>query len=510
MNSHFLNLILILGLYNTLTAQNSFPVLPEINDITILEGSTNSIDMTASDNDISLKIDNPTIVVIGSSTADGRGASNGNDWVSLLDNYLGNTISSHTLERLSRGGTTSYHFRESGYTPPSDPTRPRPNTTINITMALSFDPDLIIVNLPSNDVANGYLEQETIDNFNAIKTEATNNGSLIYFQTTQPRNFFDLGRRLELFDKSERIKLDFAPDTINTYDYLVDFDNEYRIKSEYQFTDNIHVNDGGHNVIFERTVDGIEHLILGDILSYEILNAPSFVTYSVNDNTLEIDISPGAEDEGIYNLTVEATDLDGNKDSKSFSITVENDISLPVELISFKAYSRPQNISLFWNTSFESNNMGFEVERGYDGVEFNKIKFIKGSNNSSSVKEYFYNDYDLILAPIIYYRLRQIDFDGEYQFSKTISVKTHSQNPSFSIYPTDFSKGINIYSSSIIENLNLKSINGKSFLELSHLESINDYTILLNKRLNELPPSLYFIFYQTSDGNNGQKKIIKK
>ncbi|MFO7447882.1 MAG: hypothetical protein R6W90_16080, partial [Ignavibacteriaceae bacterium] len=102
---------------------------------------------------------------------------------------------------------------------------------------------------------------------------------------------------------------------------------------------------------------------------------------------------------------------------------------LPVELISFTAIGFDNSVKLKWQTATEVNNYGFEVQRSKDGnqksedrnqdenYEWEKIGFIKGNGNSNSVKEYSFVDQN-ISSGHYSYRLKQIDNDGTYEYSK--------------------------------------------------------------------------------------------
>ena len=303
-------------------AQSSAPVIDVIEDLTLDEGMIVSKLVVATDSDLVPLINNPTVVVLGSSTAAGRGASDGNGWVDLFDDYLDANFSNYELRRLVKAGHTTYHFRESGYVP-SIVDRPSPDPSWNITRAMTYDPDLIIVNLPSNDVANGFDRQETYDNLNAIKAIAQAGGAEIVFHTTQPRNFSELNRRFELYEKSLDIKDLFAPDTINTYDYLADFSN-YTIRSEFN-ADDIHVNNAGHQVIYDRTIDGVQRFFFGDEVTFTVSGLPQFASFEVTGNgSGEFLFNPGFSDSGTYSITLTATDLQGNTDVESFTLTVND------------------------------------------------------------------------------------------------------------------------------------------------------------------------------------------
>jgi len=112
---------------------------------------------------------------------------------------------------------------------------------------------------------------------------------------------------------------------------------------------------------------------------------------------------------------------------------------LPVELTSFTASANGNQVTLLWTTATEVNNYGFEIERtplippfGKGGTQggWEKIGFVAGSGNSNSVKEYSFTDIPnhSSTRPVLggiqsfQYRLKQIDNDGKFTYSKEIEV----------------------------------------------------------------------------------------
>ncbi len=96
---------------------------------------------------------------------------------------------------------------------------------------------------------------------------------------------------------------------------------------------------------------------------------------------------------------------------------------VPVELTTFTANINNNNIVLNWTTATELNNNGFEIEKSADGFQFEKCGFVKGAGSSTNKKDYSYTDKILSDRKTNYrYRLKQIDFNGKYQFSKVINV----------------------------------------------------------------------------------------
>ena len=93
----------------------------------------------------------------------------------------------------------------------------------------------------------------------------------------------------------------------------------------------------------------------------------------------------------------------------------------PVELINFSSESDGQNVVLKWLTATETNNKGYEVQRKVDGNYWEPVGFVKGNGTSSIRHSYSYTD--RIDNPGNYsYRLKQIDFNGSFEYSKEIYV----------------------------------------------------------------------------------------
>lgn len=101
---------------------------------------------------------------------------------------------------------------------------------------------------------------------------------------------------------------------------------------------------------------------------------------------------------------------------------------LPVELSSFTANISGGVVNLVWKTETEVNNFGFEIERQASNFQspsskFEKIGFINGNGNSNSPKEYSFIDKDLTGGSKFLYRLRQIDNDGQFEYSDIVEVE---------------------------------------------------------------------------------------
>lgn len=105
------------------------------------------------------------------------------------------------------------------------------------------------------------------------------------------------------------------------------------------------------------------------------------------------------------------------------------DAWVPVELVAFEASVEGNEVTLQWSTATETNNAGFEVQKSSDGVTFSKIAFIDGAGTSTEMKYYSYTDTDCDEGTY-YYRLKQVDQDGSFDYSNVTETNIHT--------PTEF------------------------------------------------------------------------
>ena len=102
--------------------------------------------------------------------------------------------------------------------------------------------------------------------------------------------------------------------------------------------------------------------------------------------------------------------------------------SLPIELINFNAQCNNNIITLSWATASEINNDYFTVEKSFDANNFEIFTTVPAAGYSNSVLNYSADDnsFENIENSIIYYRLKQTDFDGKYTYSDIIKVSCSS------------------------------------------------------------------------------------
>jgi|GEM_PF-3874522 len=98
------------------------------------------------------------------------------------------------------------------------------------------------------------------------------------------------------------------------------------------------------------------------------------------------------------------------------------DCVLPIELGSFTLIEHDQNVAVNWTTLSENSLDFFQLERSYNGIDYDPIATIKGAVNSESTLNYSYADRTVKYNGVVYYRLRQIDLDGKATLSATSTI----------------------------------------------------------------------------------------
>ncbi|HSR17340.1 MAG TPA: T9SS type A sorting domain-containing protein, partial [Ignavibacteriaceae bacterium] len=125
---------------------------------------------------------------------------------------------------------------------------------------------------------------------------------------------------------------------------------------------------------------------------------------------------------------------------------------LPVELASFTASSRENDVILQWTTKTEMQNYGFEIEKCVKPDELSdepnwvSIGFVNGSGNSNSTKEYSFVAKKLFLGSYLF-RLKQLDTDGSFMYSSEIEINIGSFPETFRLeqnYPNPFNPATTI------------------------------------------------------------------
>ncbi len=197
--------------------------------------------------------------------------------------------------------------------------------------------------------------------------------------------------------------------------------------------------------------------------------------------------------------------------------------NLPVEMTSFSANEIGQEVLLNWATATETNNKGFEIQRspsptpsqmeGANNTYWNTIGFVNGNGTTTEKKSYSFIDKSASSGTYLY-RLKQIDFDGTFTYSKEIEIN-FSVHLAFSLsqnYPNPFNPTTTIqYTLPEESNVKLTLINslGEKVMELVNGKvNSGNHEVRLNG--SNLASGIYFYKLQTEKYSTTKKLILLK
>ncbi len=199
-----------------------------------------------------------------------------------------------------------------------------------------------------------------------------------------------------------------------------------------------------------------------------------------------------------------------------FAIAKEGS-ALPVEMTTFSATQQGSNsVILRWKTATEINNMGFEIIRRIEGSQAEtKVGFVEGKGNSNSPNEYLFTDKKLAGNGKYVYRLKQLDSDGSYSYSRETALDVNVIPKTFALvqnYPNPFNPttkvGYQLPSSARV-SIELYSILGSRVTTLvDQFLTAGEYSFELNTTSMQLASGVYLIKMQAFD--EGAKNTFSK
>jgi len=157
--------------------------------------------------------------------------------------------------------------------------------------------------------------------------------------------------------------------------------------------------------------------------------------------------------------------------------------ALPVELISFRATAVENQVQLSWATASEVNSSYFEIQRSSNGKAWDKIGEVPALQNSSSAYQYTFFDSNP-LKGTSYYRLKMIDLDQTFAYSKLQSVKIKSLT---TVYPNPVVSQLKIDSKEVIRKIDVFNSSGVKVMSVENSEGVSSID------LGGLPQGLYLI-----------------
>jgi len=173
---------------------------------------------------------------------------------------------------------------------------------------------------------------------------------------------------------------------------------------------------------------------------------------------------------------------------------------LPIELLSFSAKQLGSRVHLNWETNHEIDNDFFSIEKSLNGFNFETIGRVEGSKNSIEIVAYEYVDAQVVQGNN-YYRLKQTDLNGEYSYSKIISVLM-TNDRSLKIYPNPVSEWLFLETENLDQKIYLWNMLNQNVIPFDKNEQSQN-RIRIN--MKDLPAGVYILETQL-----GKFKILKQ
>jgi len=185
-------------------------------------------------------------------------------------------------------------------------------------------------------------------------------------------------------------------------------------------------------------------------------------------------------------------------------------VVLPVELISFNGKVINNTVHLAWKTASEIENSHFEIERSPDGKNFKGIGKVKGNGTTLEAQYYSFED-KTFSKGLNYYRLKQIDFDGDYEYSEIVVLRSEQGKEQifFSPNPTNIGQVRFSYNSPRYGKLHTQvlDLSGKVLLDYDLQVVEGNNTLELD--LNTLSKGMYFVRLKQEGIERYEKVIIE-
>ena len=173
--------------------------------------------------------------------------------------------------------------------------------------------------------------------------------------------------------------------------------------------------------------------------------------------------------------------------------TVPFTIALPVEMLTFTGeLSSEGRVQLAWSTASEHNNKGFHVLSSIDGENWSEMGFVAGRGNSNNINSYLWNSDMINHSGVMYFRLKQVDFNGESAYSQIVKVNFGQGEENNMVYPSTSSSDIKIDLTKYadVDKANVTIINASGATVMN--QSLNSSE--LNKiDISKLPNGFYIV-----------------
>jgi hypothetical protein len=182
-------------------------------------------------------------------------------------------------------------------------------------------------------------------------------------------------------------------------------------------------------------------------------------------------------------------------------------VPLPVTLTKFFGKYSDNRVILNWATASEINNDKFDIERSTNGTEFVKVGEVKGRGNTNQLQDYSFVDNDIasVSANKLFYRLKQHDFNGDFEYSNITLVKKNNLNADVKVFPNPATIKVTVdlnNPDALASKIEVLGLDGKTYLTLLTERNSEDLDI------SHLGQGIYLIKVTGADDAQTIQKLI--
>ena len=252
---------------------------------------------------------------------------------------------------------------------------------------------------------------------------------------------------------------------------------------------------------------------IGDSIRLSLLSSP-FIQYrwttpnNIVSTGNSIAINPIAyTDEGDY-LIEQFIEIAGCRDtlSRLFNFGTTSCI-LPIELVYLNVECENAQLNFSWETASEFNNKYFEIEQSTDAIHFVPVSKINSKNGNANTHQ-TYNTSISAQLDFKYFRLKQVDYDGKYSYSKiAIQQCNYKNNAEIKLYPNPATDILTVDFKGIIgeKTIHLFNAIGQQLMTINETEEN-----IIQLKINDLPNSMYLLKTWINDIPQASLKFIKE
>ncbi len=199
-------------------------------------------------------------------------------------------------------------------------------------------------------------------------------------------------------------------------------------------------------------------------------------------------------------------------DGNNSAVTGDCATVLPVEMLYFNTKAKGKEVVLEWATASELNNEGFEVQRSTDGYKFSKIGWVKGNGTSLEQHTYAFTDNAAKPNTDYYYRLKQMDTDGTYEYSdiRTISIVDKTQFSISEPFPNPTDNGTSFQLNMPQDGEVVLSVfDLKGSVLKTQTNAFAQGTSIVHLSTTDLPSGQYYVKLQTGSDVTYRKLMVQ-